>query len=156
MAYIDRNLTKGETIVVRASFKAGYLVKVWLKGILFCWLLLIPLIKAIIATVKFRCSELALTNKRVIGKLGVVDSASLDLPLNKIQSVGVKSGFWGKIFNHADITISSAAGNIVFSGVSHAEDFKRAVMAQIEQYEEDRVKEQAEQMASAMSKAMKG
>ena len=40
-------------------------------------------------------------------------------------------------------------------GMKNAEDFKRAVIAQQDQFDEDRLKEQASQMANAMASAIK-
>ena len=153
--YVERNLNKNEQIVHKAKLNPLALVTAWIGGILFCWLLLIPTIKAIVKTVKFTHIELAVTNKRVVGKAGVVNTASLDLPLNKVQSVNVSQGLWGKIFNYGKIEIKSAADSMAFIMVKSPDAFKRRCMAQIEQYEEDRIKQQAAEMAQAMASAMK-
>ena len=41
--YVENNLGKGETIVKKAELNPAALVGAWIFGILFCWLLLIPL-----------------------------------------------------------------------------------------------------------------
>ncbi len=156
MSYVEKNLGKNEQIVKMADKNGLYLIGVWLKGILFCWLLLIPLIKAIIATVRFAKIELAITNKRIIGKVGVLNTNSLDSPLNKIQNVSEDQTFGGKIFNYSTITITTAAGSYKYSCIKRGAAFKNAIMAQIDQYEEDRIKQQAAEMAAAMSGAMAG
>lgn len=153
--YVEQNLNRNEEIVKKAELNMLSLVMAWVLGILFFWLLFIPLIKAIIATVKFCNTELAVTNKRVIGKVGVLDSKALDAPLNKIQNASVSSTLGGKIFNYGTISIQTAAGAFTFTGIKNADAFKGVVMAQIEQYEEDRVKAQAQEMASAMAAAIK-
>ena len=152
--YVENHLNKNETLIKKAELNPIYLVGKWVVGILFFWLLFIPTIKAIIATIKFCNIELAITNKRVIGKVGVVDTNSLDAPLNKIQNASVKQGLWGKIFNHGIVTITTAAGSFNFGGIKNAEAFKGMVMAQVEEYEEDRVKQQAAEMANAMANAL--
>ena len=152
--YVENQLGKNEAIVKKADLNGLFLLAAWIKGILFCWLLFIPTIKAIIATVRFNHIELALTNKRVIGKVGVVNTQSLDSPLNKIQNVGVTQKMWGKIFNYATVEINTAAGKYVFYAVKNAEAFKGMVSAQIDQFEEDRLPQQANQMAQAMAGAI--
>ena len=153
--YVENSLGKNETIVQKAELNGlCYLLGKWIMGILFFWLLLIPTIKAIIATIQFKHIELAITSKRVIGKTGVVNTGSLDAPLNKIQNSSVKQSLWGKIFNHAVVRIDTAAGTYEFRAVKNAEAFKRMLMAQIDQYEEDKIKQQAAEMASAMSQAL--
>ncbi len=151
MSYVDSNLTKNEVIVKKMERNSMPLIGAWIVGILFCWLLLIPTFKAIKKTIVFKNTEVAITNKRIIGKGGVVATGSLDVPLNKIQNASVSYSFWGKIFNCGFIEISSAADKLKVGYVKNAEAFKGAIMAQVDQYEEDRMKEQAAQMASAMA-----
>ena len=152
--YVEQNIGKNEVIVKKADKNGLFLVGTWVKGILFCWLLLIPLIKAIANTVKFNNIELAITNKRIIGKVGVVNTNALDAPLNKIQNVGVKQNLGGKIFNYGTVTINTAAGEYKFGAIKNADAFKGMIMAQMEQFEEDRLAQQAQQMAGAMAGAI--
>lgn len=153
--YVENNLGKNEAIVKKADRNGLFLLSAWLKGILGCWLLLIPTIKAIIATVQFNHVELAITNKRVIGKSGVVNTKALDAPLNKIQNVSVTQTFGGKIFNYSTVKINTAAGEYTFGAIKNADAFKGMLMAQIDQFEEDRLAQQANQMAQAMAGAIK-
>lgn len=152
--YVEQNLNRGESIVKKADLNPIMLVFTWLFGILFCWLLLVPLVKAIIATVKFCNVELAVTNKRVVGKVGVFNTQTLDAPLNKVQNASTKGTFWGKIFNYATVTVNTAAGEYKFAGIKNADAFKGIIMNQIEAYEEQRMKDQAQQMATAMASAI--
>lgn len=152
--YVERNLGKNETIVKKAELNGLFLVWTWIKGILFCWVLLIPTIKAIIATVRFKNIELGVTTKRIIGKIGVAETQALDAPLNKIQNVSVEQPFFGKVFNYGTVVVNTAAGVFKFGAIRNADAFKRMIMSQIDQYEEDRMKEQADQMAKAMAGAL--
>lgn len=43
--YIENNLGKNENIVQKAKLNGLFLLSTWIKGILFFWLLFIPLIK---------------------------------------------------------------------------------------------------------------
>ena len=152
--YVENNLGKNETIIKKADLNGLFLLGKWIVGILFCWLLLIPTIKALVATVRFKNIELAITNKRLVGKVGVANTQALDAPLNKIQNVSVSQGLWGKIFNFGTIRIDTAAGKFEFGAIKNADAFKGMIMAQIDQYEEDRVKQQATEMANAMYAAL--
>lgn len=76
------NLGKNETIVKKAELNPIVLVVTWIGAVLFFWLLLIPVIKAIIITVRYFNTELAITNKRVVGKVGFINTKALDAPLN--------------------------------------------------------------------------
>ena len=149
--YVESNLGKNEVLVKKAELNGLFLLSAWIVGILFFWLLFIPTIKAIIATVRFSHIELAITNKRCIGKVGVANTSSLDAPLNKVQNVSVSQTLGGKIFNYSTVQIDTAAGKFVFGAIKNGEAFKGMLMSQIDQFEEDRIKQQADQMARAMA-----
>jgi uncharacterized membrane protein YdbT with pleckstrin-like domain len=79
----------------------------------------------------------------------------MDAPLDKVQNCSVSSGLWGKIFGYGTVVIDTAAGKYTFTMVKQADNFKKALMAQIEQAQEDKMKQQAEEMAKAMAAAIK-
>ncbi len=149
--YVENNLGKGETIVKKAELNPAALVGAWIFGILFCWLLLIPLIKAIIATVQFNHVELAVTSKRVVGKVGVIKTKTMDAPLSRVQNVSISQKFLGKLFNYSLVKIDTAAGQYTFDYIKNANAFKGTLMAQIEQAETDKMQQQAELMARSMA-----
>lgn len=151
MGYAENNLGKNEKIIKVADRNGLFLLSAWITGILFCWLFLIPFFKAIIKTVQFNNIELALTNKRLIGKTSVVNTEAMDSMLNKVQNVKVTQSLGGKIFNYSDIVVTTAAGSYKFSAVKNGNQFKNMVTAQIDQFEEDRIKQQADEMAKSMA-----
>ncbi len=156
MSYVEKSLGTNEKLIAKAKLNGIKLFWKWVYGITCCFLLLIPLIQAISYTIKFNHTELAVTDKRIIGKTGVFNTAALDSPLDKVQNVGVKQTFWGKVFNYADIIVTTAAMNTVFSGIKDADKLKGVIMAQIDIFGEEKIKKQAEEMAKAMSNAIKG
>ena len=153
--YVETHLGRSEKLVKKADRNGLFLLGTWVKGILLCWLLLIPVIKAIVATIRFYHIELAITDKRIIGKVGVFNTKSLDAPLNKVQNASVSQPLFGKIFNYGTVKINTAAGTFDFDAIKNPESFKGRLMAQIDQYEEDRIKQQAAEMANALSAALK-
>ena len=151
MRYTENNLNMNEVVVKVAERNGLFLLGTWIKGVLFWWLLLIPLIKAIIKTIQFTHVELALTNKRLVGKIGVLNTDAMDSPLNKIQNVAVTQTFGGKIFNYSLITVVTAAGSYKFDAIKNGNAFKNMITAQIDRYEEYRIKQQANEMAKSMA-----
>ena len=99
--YVEQNLNKNEVIVKKAELNPLQLIFAWVFGLLFSWLLLIPVFKAIATTITYLNTELAITNKRIVGKVGFINSNSLDAPLNKVQNV----------FNFINCTISECIFN---------------------------------------------
>lgn len=150
MSYVDKNLGKNEVVIKKAKKNGLYLLGAWIKGILLCWLLFIPTVKAIIRTIQYFNCELAVTNKRIVGKVGVFNTKTLDSPLNKIQNVGNKQTFLGKIFNYTTVVVTTAACDYYFEGVKANINFKNTIMQQIDTYEEERIKQQATEMAKAI------
>ena len=71
MSYLTDNvLGSRETVVIEPKKNPIFLVFRWIWGILGCWLLLIPTIQAIRATVDYKTREYLVTNERVLEKYG--------------------------------------------------------------------------------------
>lgn len=152
--YVEQNLTRNEKVVKNAELNPLSLIGSWILGIMFCWLLFIPTIKAIKKTAIYCNTELSITNKRIIGKVGIANSKSLDAPLDKIQNASVSSTLGGKIFNYGTIQIDTAAGKFLFRNIKNADSFRNMITVAIDEAEEEKVKHQAEEMAAAMAAAM--
>ena len=118
-----------ESIKVVAKINPLFVILRWIWGILGCWLLLIPTIKAIRATVVYCTTEYLVTDKNVMRKDGLFRTHTNQMPLNKIKNMDVKYTFWGKVFNYATITFSAGSNNvdIVFNCVKNAEKIKKMV-----------------------------
>lgn len=103
--YAEQNLTKNEKVIRKAK-------------------------KSFLAVfphfISFLTSELAITNKRVVGKVGLIRTHSITSPLNKIQNVTVASGLFGKIFGYGGLKIETAGSSpVVFYGIKKPEEFKK-------------------------------
>lgn len=140
--YVENNLQRGETIVKKAKITLVYAV---------CCLTNIFVIPLIVRLVKRAKTELAVTSRRVVGKVGVIKTQSLDAQITKVQNCSVKRTLGGRIFNYGTVVINTAAGEYFFPGVKDADKFKGTVMNQMEAYEEEKMKQQAAQMAQAMA-----
>lgn len=149
--YCENNLQKNEQIVKKAKIS-----KVVILSQILSMIFIITIPKCLINIIRVFCIDFGLTNKRVIGKTGIIAGATVDLPINKVQSATVVKGFWGGILGYGAVKITTAGGDpIILPYIAQANNFKNAIMAQIEQYEEDKQKAQAAEMAAAMAAAMK-
>lgn len=104
--YAETNLTNNEKIILKAK-------------------------KSFIAIfphfIRFLTTELALTNKKVIGKVGLIRTHSVASALNKIQNISISSGLFGKIFSYGTIKIETAGAEPVsFYGIKKPESFKKS------------------------------
>ena len=143
--YVENNLQKGETVVKKAKITLLFALMRITN------IFIIPLIVRLIIRAK---TELAVTSRRIVGKLGVFRTQTLDAQIMKVQNCSVKQGIAGKLFNYGTVVIDTASGEYFFCGVKNANAFKAAVMEQMEIYEQEKMRQQAEQMAQAMANAI--
>ena len=64
----------------------------------------------------------------------VISSASLDLPINKIDNIMIKDGIFDKIFGGKTIEIRSASSVMKFHYIQNAQEFADLSLSHIEQY----------------------
>ncbi len=123
MGYVDSNLSSGEQIVHRgqlhwAIYVPGIVLLPVFIGVLF-------LISAVIARMS---TEMAVTNKRVIIKAGLISRRTVEMNLSKVENIGVDQGIVGRILNYGTITVVGTGGTREpFKWVAAPLDFRRAV-----------------------------
>jgi uncharacterized membrane protein YdbT with pleckstrin-like domain len=144
VSYIEQNLMPGEQVVYRA--KMHWVVFLWTAFWLAVGLLValggksspvgpfvIGAILGIMAFLNFSSSEFAVTNKRVIIKVGIIRCQSLELLLNKIEGVSVNQGILGRMLGYGTITVNGTGSTREpFKRISEPLGFRRAVHEQIE------------------------
>ena len=135
MSYIQKNLNPGEKLnhFTKPStkpiivFSVGYFIFcLFMAHIIFEMQLLyaIPTSVLIIAfyisieIIKRYVSEFAISNKRVISKLGLIRRDVEEMNLNSIESVNIKQGIVGRILNYGNIVISGrGASKVEFTDI---------------------------------------
>jgi uncharacterized membrane protein YdbT with pleckstrin-like domain len=91
-------------------------------------LLLIAAILVAYAVINVITTELAVTNKKVIGKAGLIRRVSIDMPLGKLESITVDQGIIGRILNYGTIVVRGVGGNAVrFPNIGSPLEFRRTV-----------------------------
>src|SRR6266480_6809319 len=147
MSYIDGNLLAGEQVVYRTRlhwllfmgpvlFTAVVLVPIawfldngtWSS---YAWIPLALGLFSLLATfIKRQSSDFAVTNKRVMMKVGVFSTRSVELLLNKIEAIAVEQTLLGRIFGYGDIVITGSGGTKeAFSRIQSPLEFRRAVQS---------------------------
>ena len=143
--YLNNSLGKDEMVIHNTKVHWGCLIPH-----IFLMLIGIGFFTIVFPLIIMFTTELGFTNKRILGKVGWLQTKTMDAPLIKINNVSVSNGILGKIFNYGDIRINTSSGDYNFKKIVKPEQFKKQLMAQIEQYDEDRIKKQAMEMARAM------
>jgi uncharacterized membrane protein YdbT with pleckstrin-like domain len=119
--YVDSNLTSGENVVYEA--KNHWIAFVTLRSLFTLGIL--PLLES-------KSDEYAVTNKRVIIKVGIFSRKTLEMNLSKIESIGVDQGILGKILGYGSIRITgTGATKETFYKVGSPMELKRAVDKQL-------------------------
>ena len=72
--------------------------------------------------------ELAVTEKKIIGKTGIIKSRSTDAFLEKIDYFTIRESLFGRLFNYATIEIGTTSSKVRFPYIEYASFFKNTVM----------------------------
>ena len=126
MRYVENNLIPGEQVVYRAELH--WIIFIW--PVIFSFVLIgIPWLIA--AILQKKTTEMAVTNKRVIIKTGIISRRTIEMNLSKIENIEVNQSIIGRIFGYGIITIVGTGGtHEPFKNVSQPLDFRKSVLAQ--------------------------
>jgi len=114
-SYVHNNLISGEQVIYEA--RLHWIIFFSLRSVF--TLLIFPLIDR-------WTSEFAITNKRVIMKVGLIWRKALEMNLSKIESVNVDQTIMGRILGYGAITIIGTGGTREsFHRISKPMEFRR-------------------------------
>ena len=146
MGFVERNLLPNEQVTYTATLHwIIYLVPVImllvamalalaLNGVAGMVVGAVGLLLMIPPWIKSRSSEFAITNKRVVIKVGLIRRHSLELLLQKVEGIGVDQGIVGRILGYGTITVSGVGGTKeAFQRISNPLEFRRQVQASLAQ-----------------------
>ena len=126
MGYIENNLMSGEDIVHKANvhwfifvpgatvFVIGIILfsvgaesggPVW--GMLAILFAIFLLVKAFIVKIS---TELAVTSKRVIAKVGLIRRNTVELNHGKVESFNISQSIFGRIFGYGTVIVNGTGG----------------------------------------------
>jgi uncharacterized membrane protein YdbT with pleckstrin-like domain len=81
--------------------------------------------------VKYISSEFAVTNKRVIMKVGFIQRQTVETLLQKVEAIEVQQTILGRIFNYGTISVVGTGGTIEsIQMINNPLAFRRAVQEQ--------------------------
>ena len=72
--------------------------------------------------------ELVVTEKKIVGKTGIINSRSTDAFLEKIDYFAIRESLGGRLFNYATIEIGTTSSKVCFPYIEYASYFKNTVM----------------------------
>lgn len=162
MSYVDKNLIPGEEVIYRTRLHwivifwhllfaiifvlAGAYLLAGLPGTNFVQpdqmqyariggivLIAIALISFIVSLVRRNSVEMAVTNKRVTVKVGLMSRSTEEMMLTRIESIMVDQSLFGRMMNYGTITLRGVGGTPdPFPNIAHPLEFRRQVQHQLD------------------------
>src|SRR5262249_12220216 len=162
MGYVDRNLITDEVVTHRgklhwigligpallAGASIGLVaasrviidqspVIIDVMGVVLILIGSVPLVRALIDR---GAAEFAVTNKRVIFKVGPVYRRTAEMFLHKIESVGVEQTILGRILGYGSIVLRGTGGSTEpFNKIARPLEFRRQIQEQIARLSEQQM-----------------
>ncbi|KRI01399.1 PH domain-containing protein [Curvibacter sp. PAE-UM] len=126
-SYVEDALVKDERIVHLGHISLWALWHLIALGVVLLPAFGLGLIFLVLAYVKYRTTELAITNKRVIVKSGFIRRSTIEININKVESLQVDQEVLGRLFNFGTLIISGAGTpQAPVAGISRPMEFRKA------------------------------
>jgi uncharacterized membrane protein YdbT with pleckstrin-like domain len=94
---------------------------------------IIALLSALFTFITYQTSEFGITNKRVLMKVGFIRRSTLEILLQKIESIQVSQTVLGRILNYGLIIVSGVGGSRdPFQNIPNPLVFRRYAQEQLE------------------------
>ena len=162
MSYIEKTLVPGEKVVYRTRLHwivmLGHMfgaVVLWGLGgyVLWYWyghpklettsrdvtgygglaLLLCGLIVLFVGSLRRNATEMAVTTRRVVVKTGLASRRTIEMLLNKVETIEVSEPGMGRLLGYGSITMIGTGGTSEgFQKIAHPLEFRNEVQQQIE------------------------
>lgn len=127
-SYIESTLTTNETVIYTAKISLWSLAHLIAFGLL-TLLIFTPLglLLLAVAAIRYYTTELAFTNRRIVAKFGFISRRTVEIDLQKVESLQVDQGVIGRIFDFGTLVISGAGNpQAPIPGISKPMQFRRA------------------------------
>ncbi|HEX9800497.1 MAG TPA: PH domain-containing protein [Thermoanaerobaculia bacterium] len=152
MGYVDRNLVSGEAVEYRARLHwvifvaplalaliGSAAIVARLAGAFGGWILVAGLLVLAVAAglalarwAVWVTSEFAITNRRVLIKVGIVSRHSVELLLTKVEGVGVDQALVGRLLGYGTIVVTGTGGTReAFERIAHPLRFRTEVQSRV-------------------------
>ena len=163
MSYVEANLVPGETVVYQTRLHwimmLGHLLVgcllLALPGVLLLYyalsqsgiedrtlhimegggiaLLVCGIVAILMGMARRSATEMAVTNRRVVIKTGLASRKTIEMLLNKVESIEVSETALGRILGYGSIVVIGTGGSPEpFHKVAHPLEFRSQVQQQIE------------------------
>jgi len=163
MSYVESNLVPGETVIYQTRLHWVVMLRhlvlgcflLALSGALLLYythsqtgiesqtlrvmeiasavLLVCGVVAILVGTVRRNATEMAVTNRRVVIKTGLASRKTIEMLLNKVESIEVSETTAGRMLGYGTIVVIGTGGTPQpFHKIAHPLEFRSQVQQQIE------------------------
>lgn len=126
-SYVEGALVKDELLVHSGHISLWSMWHLIALGVVLVPAFGLGFIFLIMAFVRYKSTELAVTTKRVIVKHGFIRRQTIEINLTKVESIQVDQGVVGRLFNFGTLVISgTGASHAPIRGISEPMGFRKA------------------------------
>ena len=156
MGYVVKHLMDGEKVVYRAKLHYFIFllpVVIAVSGLILALLIwrysengpaaaivaasffIVAVLLGVPRFIRYKTSEFAITDKRVVVKVGLVHRHTLELVLAKVETIGVDQTVPGRIFNYGTIVVTGTGGTQeAFREIANPIEFRKQVQSELDKY----------------------
>lgn len=109
-SYIEGSLLSDETILHQGRISLWSMFPLIFFGVILTPVV-IGLVLLVIAYIRYKTTELAITNKRVVVKTGLISRNIIEINIAKVESVEVAQSVLGRLFDFGSLSISGTGFN---------------------------------------------
>jgi uncharacterized membrane protein YdbT with pleckstrin-like domain len=96
-------------------------------------LLVCGLVAILMGALRRRATEMAVTNRRVVVKVGLASRRTIEMLLNKVETIEVQETAFGRMMGYGTVVLVGTGGSTEpFAKMSHPLEFRSQVQQQIE------------------------
>ena len=126
-SYVEGALVKDERVVYIGHISLWSLWHLIAFGVVLLPALGLGLVFLAVAYVRYKSTELAVTTKRVIVKHGFIRRQTVEINMNKIESIQVDQGVLGRVFNFGSLVVAgTGTSHAPISGIAEPMAFRKA------------------------------
>ena len=126
-SYVEGALVKDERILHMGHISLWSLWHLIAAGVVLLPAFGLGLIFLVIAYVRYNSTELAVTTKRVIVKHGFIRRQTVEINLNKVESIQVEQGLLGRVFNFGTLIVAgTGSSHAPLDGIAEPMGFRKA------------------------------
>jgi uncharacterized membrane protein YdbT with pleckstrin-like domain len=126
-SYVEGALVQDEQLVHLGRVSLWSMAHLIALGVLLIPLFGAGLVLLAVLFIRYKSTELAVTTRRVIVKHGFIRRSTVEINLNKVESIQVDQGILGRMFDFGTLVIAgTGASHAPLSGIAEPMAFRKA------------------------------